>query len=108
MSVVDPDWDPATRALTTQEAAELVDRSTSVIRRWSTEGTLTPVAWQRRTGRGPSRVPLYLELDVLVADSLHRTAAQRSGRSRSAGRHVAGPGPVDERGDGRAQCDHSG
>ena len=54
-------WDPHERLLTIPEAAKSVDRPESTIRRWISEGRLTPRA---RMGRRA----LLLEADVLQVD----------------------------------------
>jgi hypothetical protein len=97
------EWDPAARLLTTAEAARSVRRDPQAIRDWVRYGLLAPVAWQRPpAGRGKLQ-PLYLEIDVLTAESQARASRTRSGATRRGkGRHVA------PRGDGTTSCDQSG
>lgn len=55
-------WEPHKRLLTIDEAARSVDRPSSTIRRWISEGRLRPTAttgWRK----------LYLESDVLAVDA---------------------------------------
>ena len=56
-------WDPDARLLTIEEAGRSVGRPQSTVRRWLSEGRLTPTAWL-----GPRR-PLILESDVLACDA---------------------------------------
>ncbi|KNX38088.1 helix-turn-helix domain-containing protein [Luteipulveratus halotolerans] len=73
-------WDPYGRLLTIEEAARAVDRPTSTIRRWITEGRLTPTA-------ALGHRKLYRESDVLAADAdAHR------GRRRPRGVRPRTPG----------------
>jgi excisionase family DNA binding protein len=55
-------WDPSRRLLTIQEAARSVGRPASTVRRWLSEGRITPTAWQGRS-------PLILEEHVLECDA---------------------------------------
>lgn len=55
-------WDPAARLLTVDEAAESVDRPASTIRRWMSEGRLTPHAHHGRRN-------LILEADLLRVEA---------------------------------------
>ena len=61
-------WDPEARLLTIEEAARSVGRPQSTVRRWISEGRLTPFAWLDR------RRPLILESDALAceADTAHK------------------------------------
>ena len=55
-------WDPHERLLTLDEAADSIQRPASTIRRWITEGRLTPHATMGRR-------QLLLEADVLRVDA---------------------------------------
>ena len=62
-----PDWDPHQRLLTTEEAADSIDRPASTIRRWLAEGKV-------RTYATIGRTPLILESDLLDTEArLRRT-----------------------------------
>ena len=54
-------WQPHLRLVTIEEAAELVDRPPSTIRRWISEGRMPVIAKQGRRG-------LVLESHVLRID----------------------------------------
>ena len=56
------DWDPYLRLVTIAEAAESVQRPESTIRRWISEGRITPLAYM-------GRQPLLRESDVTRADA---------------------------------------
>lgn len=67
----DPD-DPATRELTTAEAADAAHVSTDTIRDWArpSRGLLHSVA-------EPGEAPRYLEIEVLAAEARTRREARR-------------------------------
>ena len=56
-------WDPEARLLTIEEVALSVCRPQSTVRRWISEGRLTPFAWLDR------RRPLILESDALLCEA---------------------------------------
>lgn len=55
-------WDPDARLVTIREAALSIDRPESTVRRWVSEGRLTPKARQGKRW-------LLLEADVLRVDA---------------------------------------
>ena len=97
------EWDPATRLLTTAEAAQSAGVREHRVRKWAQRGLIAAVAWQRPDNGKGRLQPLYLELDVLTAESRARSSKASSGATRrGTGRHVA-PG-----GDEVTSCDQGG
>jgi hypothetical protein len=103
-------WDPATRLLTTAEAAVTAGVPEHRIRKWASrkinpdgDTLIAAVAFQRSAdGRGRLQ-PLYLELDVLSAEARARSWRTRAAATRRRNR----PG-VAPRGDEVTSCDQSG
>lgn len=62
-------WNPHARLLTITEAAASIDRPTSTVRRWISEGRLQPHAFRWANHRNQD---LYLEADVLLAEATTR------------------------------------
>lgn len=97
------EWDPSARLLTTAEAATSVGVPETRIRKWASRRLITAVAWQRPDGGRGHLQPLYLELDILTAESRARSGKARSGATRrGTGRHVA------PKGDEVTSCDQGG